>query len=214
MLKVPKKNSVATPDPVEDETKIIGYARVSTRDQDPEMQIKALVEAGVPRENIYRETVSGASKRRPQFEAMMKDAREGDTVVFWKLDRLGRTVRGVLDTFARLDAKGAKIKCLTQSIDTSNAMGRLVVTILAAVSEMERELGLERTRAGLDRARAEGRLGGSVARHSNDQIIEFAQRGIIPGARAARMSVSGFQKALARARNAKEAQRAKRKRKA
>lgn len=71
-----------------------------------------------------------------------------------------------------------------------------------------------RTRAGLDRAKAEGRLGGSVARHSNDQIIEFAQRGIIPGARAAKMSVSGFQKALARARKAKEAQRAKRKRKA
>lgn len=213
-MKAPTKNNAAPAPPVEDETKIIGYARVSTRDQDPEMQIRALVEAGVPRENIYQETVSGASTRRPKFDAMMKDAREGDTIVFWKLDRLGRTVRGVLDTFARLDAKGAKIKCLTQSIDTSNAMGRLVVTILAAVSEMERELGLERTRAGLDRAKAEGRLGGSVARHSDAAILEFASRGIRPGAKAAKMSVSGFQKALIRARKAKEAQRAKRKRKA
>lgn len=193
---------------------MIGYARVSTRDQDPQLQVNALMEAGVPFHNIYQETASGASKRRPQFDAMMKDAREGDTVVFWKLDRLGRTVRQVLDTFARLDAKGASIKCLTQAIDTSTAMGRLVVTILAAVAEMERELGLERTRAGLARAKSEGRLGGSVARHSDPEILEFASRGIRPGAKAAKMSVSGFQKALIRARKAKEAQRAKRKRKA
>lgn len=187
-------------EPAADEPHMIGYARVSTRDQDPELQIRALVEAGVPRENIYYETASGASKRRPQFDAMMKDAREGDTVVFWKLDRLGRSVRQVLDTFARLDAKGAKIRCLTQQIDTSTAMGRLVVTILAAVAEMERELGLERTRAGLARAKAEGRLGGATAKHSHEAILEFLKLGFRKGAAAAGMSVPGFQKAVGRAR--------------
>jgi DNA invertase Pin-like site-specific DNA recombinase len=179
---------------------LIGYARVSTRDQDPRMQINALIAAGVAEEDIYYETVSGASKRRPQFDAMMKDAREGDVIVFWKLDRLGRSVRQVLDTFARLDAKGAKIRCLTQQIDTSTAMGRLVVTILAAVAEMERELGLERTRAGLARAKAEGRLGGATAKHSDPAILEFAKLGIRPGARAADLSIPGFQKAVVRAR--------------
>lgn len=174
------------------------------------MQINALIAAGVAREDIYYETASGASKRRPQFDAMMKDAREGDIVVFWKLDRLGRSVRQVLDTFATLDAKGAKIKCLTQQIDTSTAMGRLVVTILAAVAEMERELGLERTRAGLARAKAEGRLGGATAKHSHEAILAFAAQGIRPGARAAGLSVPGFQKAYARAKKWRAERQAKR----
>lgn len=194
---------------------MIGYARVSTRDQDPQMQINALIAAGVAQEDIYYETASGASKRRPQFDAMMKDARDGDIVVFWKLDRLGRTVRGVLDTIARLDAKGAKLRCLTQPIDTTTPLGRLIVTILAAVAEMERELGLERTRAGLARAKAEGRLGGATARHTHDQILEFAKLGTKPGARAAKMSVPGFIKAKQRAikwKAEKEAKRRARKR--
>lgn len=179
---------------------MIGYARVSTRDQDPQMQIDLLVKAGVDPKDIYYETASGASKRRPQFEAMMKDAREGDIIVFWKLDRLGRSVRQVLDTIAKLDAKGARIRCLTQPIDTTTALGRLIIVVLAAVAEMERELGLERTRAGLERAKAEGRFGGAVARHSHEAIIEFAKLGVRPGAKAAKLSLPGFQKALIRAR--------------
>ncbi len=196
------RSSQAAPasEPAEDTSKLIGYARVSTRDQDPQLQINALMAAGVARADIYYETVSGASKRRPQFDAMMKDARDGDTIVFWKLDRLGRSVRQVLDTFARLDEKGVRIKCLTQQIDTTTAMGRLVVTILAAVAEMERELGLERTRAGLARAKAEGRLGGSVAKHSDEAILEFVKLGFRKGAKAAGLSMPGFQKAVARAR--------------
>ena len=179
---------------------MIGYARVSTRDQDPQMQINALMAAGVDERDIYYETASGASKRRPQFDAMMKDAREGDIILFWKLDRLGRSVKQVLDTIEKLDAKGARIRCLTQPIDTTTAMGRLILTILAAVAEMERELGLERTRAGLARAKAEGRLGGATAKHDHAAILEFAKLGIRPGAKAARLSVPGFQKALIRAR--------------
>lgn len=206
------------PQSPEAEPHLIGYARVSTRDQDPQMQIDALLKAGVDERDIFYETVSGAAKRRPQFDAMMKDAREGDVIVFWKLDRLGRSVRQVLDTIAKLDAKGARIKCLTQPIDTTTPLGRLILVILAAVAEMERELGLERTRAGLERARSEGRRGGSTPKHGHDAILEFAKLGQRPGARAAGMSVPGFIKALARARKwfaEKEiARRAKRKRKA
>lgn len=179
---------------------MIGYARVSTRDQDPQMQINALIAAGVNEADIYYETASGASKRRPQFDAMMKDAREGDIVVVWKLDRLGRTVLGVLDTIKRLNEKGARFLCLTQSIDTTTPAGRFMLHALAAVAELERELGLERTRAGLARAKAEGRLGGATAKHSHQAILDFAKLGIRPGAKAAKMSVPGFQKALIRAR--------------
>lgn len=214
-LKEPKKDSPVTPP---EQPHMIGYARVSTRDQDPQMQIDALMKAGVDERNIYYETASGASKRRPQFEAMMKDARDGDIVVFWKLDRLGRSVRQVLDTITKLDEKGARLRCLTQPIDTTTALGRLIVTILAAVAEMERELGLERTRAGLMRAKAEGRLGGATAKWKHPEILEFAKLGIRPGARAAKLSIPGFQKALIRARKwfaeQEVARRARRKRKA
>lgn len=182
------------------------------------MQIDALLKAGVAMDDIYYETVSGASKRRPQFDAMMKDAREGDVIVFWKLDRLGRSVRQVLDTIAKLDAKGARIRCLTQPIDTTTPLGRLILVILAAVAEMERELGLERTRAGLARAAAEGRLGGATPKHKHPAVLEFAKLGVRPGAKAAGLSVPGFQKALIRARKwfaqQEVERRARRKRKA
>jgi len=200
--------------PAEPAPHLIGYARVSTRDQDPQMQIDALLKAGVNPDDIFHEKASAASKRRPQFDAMMKDAREGDIIIFWKLDRLGRSVRQVLDTIAKLDAKGAKIKCLTQPIDTTTPLGRLILVILAAVAEMERELGLERTRAGLKSARERGRVGGTVAKWSDEQILEFAALGTKPGARAAGMSVPGFIKAKARAVKAEGERLAKRKRKA
>lgn len=196
-MKAPQKN---TPVSEDEPPHLIGYARVSTRDQDPETQIQALMAAGVARENIYYETASGAARRRPQFDAMMKDARQGDVVVVWKLDRLGRTVLGVLHTIQRLDEKGARFRCLTQQIDTSTPAGRMMLTVLAAVAELERELGLERTRAGMERAKAEGRLGGATARNSHQAILDFAKLGIRPGARAAKLSVPGFQKALIRAR--------------
>jgi DNA invertase Pin-like site-specific DNA recombinase len=206
-MKQPTQNTTSQ---AEEPPHMIGYARVSTRDQDPQMQINALIAAGVHESDIYYETASGASKRRPQFDAMMKDAREGDIILFWKLDRLGRSVKQVLDTIEKLDAKGARIRCLTQPIDTTTAMGRLILTILAAVAEMERELGLERTRAGLARAKAEGRLGGATAKWSHQEILDFAKLGIRPGAKAAKLSVPGFQKALIRARKWKAEKDAKR----
>lgn len=217
MLSAKRKNrdlqTLPPAEPAASEGKLIGYARVSTADQDPRMQIDALIGAGVHPESIYQENVSGAARKRPQFEAMLKDAREGDVVVVWKLDRIGRNARQVLEVINRLDQKGAKIRCITQAIDTTTAAGRMLVTILSAVAEMERDLGRERTIAGLKAARERGSLGGRTAAWSHDQILEFAKLGTKPGARKAKMSVPGFIKAKARAAKATEAINAKRKRK-
>ncbi len=194
-------------------SKLIGYARVSTVDQDPRLQIDALLAAGVHPDDIYQEKVSGAARKRPQFEAMLKDARDGDVVVVWKLDRIGRNARQVLEVISRLETKGARIRCITQAIDTTTAAGRMLVTILSAVAEMERDLGRERTLAGLKAARERGNVGGRTASWSHDQILEFAKFGTKPGARKAKMSVPGFIKAKARAAKAMEAQNGKRNRK-
>lgn len=196
---------------VPSEGKLIGYARISTVDQDPRMQIDALLAAGVDPGSIYQENISGAARKRPQFEAMLKDARDGDIVVVWKLDRIGRNARQVLNVIARLEEKGAKIRCLTQGIDTSTAAGRMLVTILSAVAEMERDLGRERTIAGLRAARERGNVGGRAAAWSHEEILEFAKLGTKPGARKAKMSVPGFIKAKVRAALAMEAKNAKRK---
>src|SRR5215472_17324175 len=139
----------------------IGYARVSTADQDPAMQIDALLRDGVPEENIYQERVSGAAKKRPQFNRMMKELRPGDVVTVWKLDRLGRTLRQVLDTIERIKERGAHLRILTQQIDTSTAMGKCMLAMVAAFAELERDLAIERTKAGLAAAAAQGRRGGA-----------------------------------------------------
>jgi DNA invertase Pin-like site-specific DNA recombinase len=168
-----KSVSVAKPtfDP-DREPYLIGYARVSMADQNPQLQIDALVKAGVPRDRIYQEQASGVAKNRPQFELMMKDAREGDVVVVWKLDRLGRNVRQVLDTFHELTQKGAGVRVITQpGMDTTTAMGRLIITIMAAVAEMERELIRERTIAGLKVAREAGRIGGRVSKITDEDVL-------------------------------------------
>lgn len=199
---VPKKpNPVSEPAPVPDEPPhMIGYARVSKADQDPAMQRDALIAAGVNPLDIYEEKVSGVAKHRPQFEAMMKDARQGDIVVVWKLDRLGRSVRQVLDTVAKLDAKGARLKVLTQPIDTTTTLGRLILTILAAVAEMERDLIRERSIEGQAAGRRRGRHPGRVPKHSDEVVLEAARLGTKPGARKLGMSPVGFMKAVARAR--------------
>ena len=162
--------------PPDHEPYLIGYARVSMADQNPQLQIDALVKAGVPRERIYEEQASGSGDaKRPQFDLMMKDARQGDVVVVWKLDRLGRNVRQVLDTFHELTEKGAAVRVITQpGMDTSTAMGRLIITIMAAVAEMERELIRERTIAGLRVAKEAGRMGGRNSAISDEDVLAMA----------------------------------------
>lgn len=159
----------ATP-PAPAEPHLIGYARVSMADQDPRLQIDALLRAGVDERDIYVEKASSTAKRR-QFEAALKDCREGDILVVWKLDRLGRTARQVLETFHDLTARGVAVRVLTQpGMDTSTSMGRLIITVMAAVAEMERDLIRERTMAGLAAARDRGIKGGARPKVPDDKI--------------------------------------------
>ncbi len=168
-------SAIFSPD-TEAHTHRIGYARVSTADQDPQMQIDALLRDGVQREKIYHETASGAAKRRPQFEAMLRDMRPGDVITVWKLDRLGRTTRQVLDTIALIHNRGAKLRMLTDMIDTSTPMGTFFLTVVAAWSQLERDLIRERTNAGLRAARERGRIGGRLHTYTDDQIRAAAAR--------------------------------------
>jgi DNA invertase Pin-like site-specific DNA recombinase len=137
---------------------LIGYARVSTRDQQAHLQLDALHAAGC--EKIFEETASGARRDRPELNAALDFMRAGDTLVVWKLDRLARSTRQLLETVELLSQRQMGFKTITQNIDTTNAGGRLIFTVFGAIAEFEREIIRERTRAGLDAARSRGRTGG------------------------------------------------------
>ena len=136
----------------------IGYARVSTRDQNLELQLDALNKAGC--ETIFQEKASGATKARPELDRMLAGLRPGDTVYIYKLDRLGRSLKHLLDMVAELEFRGVGLVSLTDAINTTSAQGRLVFNLFASLAEFERELIRERTHAGLASARARGRVGG------------------------------------------------------
>ncbi len=137
---------------------MVGYARVSTRDQSPALQLDALREAGC--ERTFMEKASGAQRDRPELAAALDYIQAGDTLVVWKLDRLARSVRQLVETAEDLQRRGIGLKVLTQQIDTTTPGGRLVFHVFAAMAEFERELTLERTHAGLASAKALGRRGG------------------------------------------------------
>ena len=137
---------------------LIGYARVSTRDQKPHLQLDALRDAGC--ERVFEETASGAKRDRAALKAALEFMRSGDSLVVWKLDRLARSTRQLLETVEELEQRGIGLKILTQNIDTASAGGRLIFTVFSAIAEFEREIIRERTRAGLDAARSRGRKGG------------------------------------------------------
>lgn len=138
---------------------IIGYARVSTADQNPELQLDALTAAGASR--IFTDHgVSGAKASRPQLDAMLDYLREGDTLLVWRLDRLGRSMAHLVTLVADLKARGIKFRSISEGIDTGTANGELVFNIFASLATFERELIRERTQAGLASARARGRTGG------------------------------------------------------
>jgi len=138
---------------------VLGYARVSTPDQDPQLQVDALRAAGCD-SGIWVETASGARQDRPQLAALLAYARPGDVVVVWRLDRLGRSLRHLLDLAAELEQRGIGLRSLGEQLDTTTAGGRLVFAVFGALAEFERELIRERTQAGLSAARARGRSGG------------------------------------------------------
>ena len=137
---------------------LIGYARVSTQDQKPKLQIDALKEADC--EKIFREKASGAQRDRPQLAAAIDYMRKGDTLVVWKLDRLARSVKQLIETVEQLDARKIGLRSLTEQLDTTTSGGKLVFHIFAALAEFERSIIRERTMAGLAAAKAQGKSGG------------------------------------------------------
>ncbi len=133
---------------------LIAYARVSTAEQTPDLQLDALRKAGC--EEIFVEKASGALRERPELKAALRHARKGDTVVVWKLDRLARSLKQLIETVEDLDKRGVGFRSLTEAIDTTTSGGRLVFHIFAALAEFERGIIRERTVAGLKAARARG----------------------------------------------------------
>jgi DNA invertase Pin-like site-specific DNA recombinase len=137
---------------------LVGYARVSTLEQDAALQRDALEAAGCQR--IFTDQASGKLEHRPALDSMLEQLRPGDTVVVWRLDRLGRSLRHLIDTVQALEARGIAFHSLTEAIDTSTPGGKLVFHVFGALAEFERDLIRERTMAGLAAARARGRSGG------------------------------------------------------
>ena len=135
---------------------LIGYMRVSTDEQDVQLQRDALLEYGVSEELMITDKMTGATMDRPGLNTAIKMCRENSVLVVWKFDRLGRTVRGVLETLEALDKAGVAIKSITEDVDTSKPMGKLIMTILLSLAEMERNLISERTKAGIKAKMARG----------------------------------------------------------
>lgn len=146
----------------------IGYARVSTADQTTDPQTDLLAAAGC--ERIFVETVSGALRDRPQLRACLDYLRPGDVLVVAKLDRLGRSLAHLIETVTTLDSRGIGLVSLSESIDTTTAAGRLLLHVLGAVSQFERDLIVERTQAGLAAARARGRKGGRPPKITPEKV--------------------------------------------
>jgi DNA invertase Pin-like site-specific DNA recombinase len=151
---------------------LIGYARVSTIDQNVELQRDALKEAGCRR--VFEETASGATRARPQLVEALDFLRPGDTLVAWKLDRLARSVQQLIQIIEQLHKRGCGFRSLTEAIDTTTAGGRLIFHIFGALAEFERGVIRERTLAGLEAARTRGRKGGRP-KLMNDESLIVAQ---------------------------------------
>lgn len=149
----------------------IGYARVSTKDQNLDLQIEALEKAGC--EKIYQEKISGTTKNRPELDKMVEQFRKGDELYVWRLDRLGRSLKHIIDMVLSLNEKGIIIKGLVDGVDTSTINGRLFLNLMASLAEYERELIRERTNAGLQSARARGRTGGRPKGYSKETISKL-----------------------------------------
>ena len=152
---------------------LIGYARVSTQDQNLTLHREALINAGC--EKVFEDKVSGTRADRPGLSKTVEMLREGDTLVVWKLDRLGRSVKQLVDMVSELNKQGIQFKSLTDSIDTGTTSGRFFFHVMASLAEMERELTIERTRAGLEVAKKLGRKGGRKPKMT-DSKIESAKK--------------------------------------
>ena len=149
---------------------VYGYARVSSVDgrQTTDLQLDALRAAGCQR--IFEDRMSGARNDRPGLTELLQVVQRSDIVIVWKIDRLGRSVQHLLSTIKLLQDKGVGFKSVTESIDTSTPSGRFLLTVLSAISAMEREIIIERTRSGLAAAKARGRVGGRPSKLTEEQV--------------------------------------------
>src|SRR3954449_1582077 len=153
----------------------IGYARVSTGEQTLDLQLDALTKAGCGK--IYQETASGAKAERPVLQDVLGYLRPGDTLVVWRLDRLGRSLKHLIETVSLLAERGIGLKSLTEQIDTGTSGGKLIFHIFGALAEFERNLIRERTNAGLIAARARGKKGGRPKSHLSDETkLQLAKK--------------------------------------
>jgi DNA invertase Pin-like site-specific DNA recombinase len=168
---------------------LIGYARVSKIDQqDTRAQVKALKEAGCKR--IYEESASGGRWDRPQLHRALDQAREGDVLVVWKLDRLSRSLKDMLHILERLTEVGAGFRSLTENVDSTVPAGKMLLSMLGAFAEFERSMVRERTRMGLQAARDRGRVGGrkpKIKPNQRAEIIRMVDSGKTSAAEAARL---------------------------
>jgi DNA invertase Pin-like site-specific DNA recombinase len=167
---------------------LIGYARVSTLEQDTAVQTASLKSAGC--EKIFREKASGGRWERPELHRLLEQLRKDDVLVVWKLDRLSRSLRDVLMLMERLGEAKAGFRSLTEAIDTTSAAGRMMMQMVGAFAEFERAMLRERTRVGLIAAREEGRTGGRRPKLSDKQqteIVRMVQSGGKTAANAARL---------------------------
>ena len=167
---------------------LIGYARVSTDDQDTAAQAAALKAAGC--ERVFREKASGGRWDRPELHRLLEQFRNGDVLVVWKLDRLSRSLRDVLTIMERLSEAGAGFRSLTEAIDTTTPAGRMMMQMVGAFAEFERAMLRERTKAGLDSARREGRIGGrrpKLSPQQQSEIRKMVSKGRKTAADAARL---------------------------
>jgi len=149
----------------------IGYARVSTQDQDTAAQIAALTSSGC--ELIFREKASGGRWERPELHRLLGQLRKGDVVVVWKLDRLSRSLKDVLTLMDKIQQASAGFQSLTEAIDTTSPAGRMMMQMVGAFAEFERAMLRERTKHGLDAARKDGRIGGRRPKLKAPQELEI-----------------------------------------
>lgn len=166
----------------------IGYARVSTQDQDTQAQISALKAAGC--EMVFQEKASGGRWDRPELHRLLSQLRKGDVVVVWKLDRLSRSLKDLLLTLEKIEEAGANFQSLTEAIDTASPAGRMMMQIVGSFAEFERAMLRERTKSGLDTARKDGRVGGrrpKLTPQQQKEIVALVTSDQKTGADAARL---------------------------
>ncbi len=170
---------------------LIGYARVSKEDQDLSLQINALEQINC--DKIFKDKISGTKSSRPGLDEALSHLRTGDVFVVWKLDRLGRTVKGLVDLVLKMEKDGVQFRSITDNIDTSTSAGRFFFHVMASLAQMERELIAERTKAGLIAARKLGRIGGRKRKMTENKVKAaknlFAQ-GMLPKDVAQNLEIS------------------------